>query len=75
VTKPTTKRVRRNYGEGSIFYEEPRSRWVGLLSLPKKDGKAQPRKKFTGKTRQEVVKKLREAKRDPRRRQGSWCRS
>jgi integrase len=64
VTKPTTKRVRRDYGEGSIFYEEGRQRYVGLLSLPRKDGKAQPRKKFTGKTRQEVVKKLREAKRD-----------
>ncbi|TQM06439.1 site-specific integrase [Pseudonocardia kunmingensis] len=57
-------RVRRDYGEGSIFYEESRARYVGLLSLPKKDGKAQPRRKFTGKTRQEVVRKLREAKRD-----------
>ncbi len=64
MTKLTTKRVRRDYGDGSIFFEEGRSRWVGLLSLPKKDGKAQPRKKFTGKTRQEVVKMLREAKRD-----------
>lgn len=60
----TRTRQRRDYGEGSVFYEESRSRWVGLLSQPKRDGKAQPRKKFTGKTRQEVLKKIREAKRD-----------
>lgn len=63
MTKTATQRVRREYGEGSVFYEEARQRWVGLLSQPPKNGKAQPRKKFTGKTRQQVVKALREAKR------------
>ena len=64
MTTARTKRPPRDRGEGSVFYEESRSRWVALTT-PGKDaeGKALPRKKFTAQTKVEVLKKLREAQR------------
>lgn len=52
-------RIQRPHGTGSVFYEESRDRWVALTT-PKKgaDGKPLPRRKFTAKTRPEVLKKL-----------------
>jgi integrase len=63
MTKVVTRRKRPTYGDGSIFYEAARDRWVGELPMPKKDGKAQRPKKFTRKTRPEVEKAMREARR------------
>jgi integrase len=64
MTTTRTQRPPRDRGEGSVFYEESRSRWVALTT-PQKDanGKALPRKKFTAQTKVEVLKKLREGQR------------
>lgn len=49
---------RRDYGDGSIFFETSRDRWVGTIDLGRDaDGKRQ-RRKVTGSTRSEVRKRL-----------------
>lgn len=55
-------RIQRAHGTGSVFYEESRNRWVALTTpLKGADGKCLPRRKFTAKTKEEVLTKLREA--------------
>jgi integrase len=54
---------RRGNGEGSIFYETSRSRWVGLIELETADG-ARIRRKVTGRTKSAVAEKLRRVRRD-----------
>lgn len=50
------KRSRGN-GEGTIYYNEAKKRWVGQVTIDNYDGK-QKRKTFYGKTRKEVRDKL-----------------
>jgi integrase len=50
---------RRGNGEGTIFYEAERHRWVGILDLGTIDGK-RARRKVRARTRTEVARQLRE---------------
>ncbi|GAB4250256.1 MAG: hypothetical protein Kow00129_11070 [Thermoleophilia bacterium] len=52
-----TRTRKRANGEGTIYFHEGMGVWVGMLDLGYVEGKRK-RKKFTGKTRQEVAKKL-----------------
>lgn len=61
MTKPEpAQRPRRAKNSGSIFWEASRKRYVGLLTVKGADGKPE-RRKFTGKSEQEVSDKLFEA--------------
>ena len=51
--------ARRGHGEGSLYHRKDPDRWEAILSLP--DGR---RKTLTGKSRQEVQRKLTQAQRD-----------
>jgi integrase len=51
--------VSRGKGEGSIFYEKGRNRWVGRLELPPTAEGKRHRKRFTGVTRVEVATQMR----------------
>ncbi len=57
VLPMATMRRKRANGEGTIYFHEGMGVWVGMLDLGYVEGKRK-RKKFTGKTRQEVAKKL-----------------
>lgn len=59
---PARKRLRRN-GDGGIWEEKARGRWVGTLTVGFDVDGRQQRRKVTGKTRADVVKKLDELKR------------
>jgi len=56
----TTTRPRRARNSGSIFWDASRKRYVALLSVKGEDGTTQ-RRKFTGRSEQEVSDKLLEA--------------
>jgi len=53
------QRVSRGKGEGSIYFEKDRKRWVGRLELPATMEGTRKRKRFTGKTRNEVAIQMR----------------
>ena len=55
---------RREPGDGSIFYEESRERWVAVADLGRDGRGKRVRKKVTGKTKTEVRKRLAEILRD-----------
>ena len=57
----TTKR--RGAGEGSIFYDPNRERWTAFLDLGTDATGKRQRRKFTGRTRADVLDKLRVARR------------
>jgi hypothetical protein len=59
--------TRRAHGEGSIYYEEVRGRWVGVydLGLDPFTGKRR-RRKVTGETRKAVAERLDEVRTDAR---------
>lgn len=64
MTKPTTKpRARREKGEGTVFFHEGRQRWIATLDLGKDAQGRRRRKTFTAVKRADVVKSLRDAKR------------
>ena len=51
--------ARRAKGEGTIFFDHARSRWVGQLpAAPGPYGKRRRGRKVSGKTRKEVAQKL-----------------
>jgi integrase len=51
--------ARRANGEGSVFYEESRDRWVGVLDLGRNGAGRRVRRKVTGRTPSEVRERLR----------------
>ncbi|HAS12865.1 MAG TPA: site-specific integrase [Acidimicrobiaceae bacterium] len=54
---------RRGHGEGALFYEEDRDRWVALLELPPDGSGRRRRRKVTGRTKTEARRKLRQLQR------------
>jgi integrase len=50
---------RRGHGEGALFYEEDRDRWVGLLELAPDGSGRRRRRKVTGRTKTDARRKLR----------------
>lgn len=54
---------RRGHGEGALFYEEDRDRWVGLLDLPPDGSGRRRRRKVTGRTKTDARRKLRQLQR------------
>ncbi len=52
---------KRGQGEGSLYYSEPRQRWVAVLDLGRGPDGVRRRVKMSGKTRAEVRRKLEEA--------------
>lgn len=54
---------RRGRGEGALFYEDDRDRWVGLLELPPDGSGRRRRRKVTGRTKTEARRKLRQLQR------------
>lgn len=54
---------RRGHGDGSIFFEEARGRWVGTLDLGNDGNGKRRRAKVTGRTKTEVRDKLRDLQR------------
>lgn len=59
----TARKRRRANGDGGIWEEKGRGRWVGTITVGFDDAGKQQRRKVTGKTRGEVVTKLDELKR------------
>jgi len=55
--------TKRSDGEGSIYYEEARDRWVGVLVVGWRDGKP-VRKKVVGKSKAGAASKLRQLRED-----------
>ena len=55
-----SQRMSRGKGEGSIYFEKGRKRWVGRLELPTTVEGTRKRKRFTGKTRNEVATQMRQ---------------
>lgn len=55
--------TRRAHGEGSIFFEPERNRWVGLIELPADGSGKRRRAKVVGRTKTDVRKKFREVRR------------
>jgi integrase len=53
---------RRSPGEGTVFFEADRDRWVGVVDLGS-DGGRRRRAKVTGRTKSEALRKLRELRR------------
>lgn len=53
------KRGRRPNGEGSLFYDETRERWVGVIDLGAEDGR-RVRRKVSGRTKKEAGERLNE---------------
>lgn len=49
---------RRSHGEGSIFFEEARNRWVGTIDLETDGSGRRRRSKITGTSKTEVRKRL-----------------
>jgi hypothetical protein len=58
MTQATGKR--RGHGEDSIYWDEPKSRYVGAVSLGFSASGTRLRKKVSGRTKTEVRDKLRE---------------
>ncbi|MTA13908.1 MAG: tyrosine-type recombinase/integrase [Actinobacteria bacterium] len=56
---PADRRRTRSNGEGSVWHDKARDRWVGSVTTGYRDGR-QVRKSVTGKTKREVVEKLRQ---------------
>jgi len=56
--------ARRGKGEGSVFYEEDRARWVGVLDLGRSVNGRRVRRKVTGASAKEVRDRLRELRED-----------
>lgn len=54
---------RRGHGEGALFYEEDRDRWVALLELPPDGTGRRRRRKVTGRTKTEARRKMRQLQR------------
>lgn len=54
---------RRGHGEGALFYEEDRDRWVALLELPPDGSGRRRRRKVTGRTKADARRKLRQLQR------------
>ena len=54
---------RRGHGEGALFYEEDRDRWVALLELPPDGSGRRRRRKVTGRTKTDARRKLRQLQR------------
>ncbi|MFP5254868.1 MAG: tyrosine-type recombinase/integrase [Acidimicrobiia bacterium] len=54
---------RRGHGEGALFYEEDRDRWVGLLELPPDGSGRRRRRKVTGRTKTDARRKMRQLQR------------
>jgi integrase len=55
---------RRGKGEGSVFYEEDRVRWVGVLDLGRSVNGRRVRRKVTGASAKEVRERLRQLRED-----------
>jgi integrase len=55
--------ARRDYGEGSVFYDETRRCWVGVLDVPRGAEGRRRRTKVQAATRSEVLRRLREKRR------------
>jgi len=60
----TAVAARRGYGEDSIYWHEPKSRYVGAISLGYDPKGKRIRKSVTGKTKAEVRDKLKELHRE-----------
>ncbi len=54
---------RRGHGEGALFHEEDRDRWVALLELPPDGSGRRRRRKVTGRTKTDARRKLRQLQR------------
>lgn len=54
---------RRGHGEGALFYEEDRDRWVALVELPPDGSGRRRRRKVTGRTKTDARRKLRRLQR------------
>ena len=54
---------RRPRGEGTIFHDEDRQRWLGQIDLGRGADGRRRRRKVTGRTCAEVARKLRELRR------------
>lgn len=54
---------RRGHGEGALFYDEDRDRWVALLELPPDGSGRRRRRKVTGRTKTDARRKLRQLQR------------
>ena len=55
---------RRGKGEGTVFYEESRDRWVGVLDLGRNGEGKRVRRKVTGSSPADVRSKLRDLRKD-----------
>lgn len=55
--------ARRDYGEGSLFYDETKKQWVGVLDLPRGPDGRRRRTKVQAATRSEVQRRIREKRR------------
>jgi integrase len=60
----TSPRGRRGKGEGSVFYEEERGRWVGVLDLGRSVDGRRVRRKVSGATAKEARDRLRQLRDD-----------
>lgn len=54
---------RRGHGEGALYHEEDRARWVGMVDLPPDGTGRRRRRKVVGRTKTEVRAKLRKLQR------------
>lgn len=54
----------RGHGEGAVYYSEERKRWLGMVELPAGPSGQRRRRKVSGKTRAEVLDKLRTVRED-----------
>lgn len=55
---------RRGYGEGSVYFDEPGNRWVGLLSLPEDGTGKRRRRKVVGKSAAEARRRMNQLRRE-----------
>lgn len=63
MVQTTMASTKRSDGEGSLYYEEARDRWVGVLVVGWRDGKP-VRKKVIGKSKAGAASKLRQLRED-----------
>lgn len=59
MTETTTRKRTRGNGEGGVWYEKARKRWVGSVTVGYVDGRQQ-RRKVAGRTKAEAIERLRE---------------
>jgi hypothetical protein len=64
---------RRARGEGTIFHDEERERWIGQIDLGLGPDGRRRRRKVSGRTRAETARKLRELRRAEDRPSGAHC--